>query len=106
MNLSLQNVLDFIRDYGLTITLLLAILIGGARRWWYFASSLEDIKGQYEQRLRDKNEQIERWQHVAEQNGATAQESVMLSKQMKETLDDIRDELREARRTGAPRRAP
>lgn len=48
-------------------------------------------------RIADMRAQMERWQKVAEQNGAAAQESVILARQMKDLLDRIQDEVREAR---------
>ncbi len=61
---------------------------------------IADLKVQFDERLKDKNAQIERWEKLANENGAIAKDAVEVSRHQNERLDDIRDELREARRGG------
>lgn len=59
---STKAILDLLMTGGLTSALTFAI-VGALRKWWYPGSVVDMIRSDYENRLSDKDEQIEDMRH-------------------------------------------
>lgn len=84
---------EFAQRYGLVIAFLTFALITGARGWWYYGKAVDtriaEIKEAYEQRLKDKDDQISAWRSASEVDARNASESLELARQSKDALARI-----------------
>ncbi len=85
MNLTLADVLAFIRDYGLPLAMALTIIWTGAKKKpaWYFGSAVDSMVTQYEARLQEKNDRIK---ELTEANALEAKNAEELLQKSEEAL--------------------
>jgi len=94
MNISLQDILAFIRDYGLPLVILLGILWSGYKGKWYFASVVDIRIAQYERMLQEKNADIKDYREANALNAQIAEKALSTAEATKEVLDKIDNSLR------------
>ncbi len=111
MNVTAADVLAFIRDYGLPLVMAFVIIWSGAKAKpaWFFASTVNDMKAQYEARLEDRNQRIKELTEANALEARNAEELLKTSDQVlamatrnQEALDRIDRTLRQ--RTPGPGR--
>lgn len=102
----MDTTFQFLAQFGLPFALVAFALIMGARGWWYFGRYVDDLRKTYDFIISDKDAQIKMWKEIADKNATTANESLGLSKEARDTLVRIEKRLeQDEQRRNQPERS-